>query len=126
MLKSKEAAIARLLNLLLMRKGTCRDIYDMGCDIKSYLFERADSNLEGKITREVQKQLDNYYQDYYNITFTAELVDEQGTSSKSLLLNFNVNDILDEEGDNTIQVKLGLNKNITKSSDIEVFLTKTY
>jgi hypothetical protein len=58
-----DAVAKRLQNLILMRKGTMPNDFDMGVDINSYRFEYRNSDTENMIRSEINNQIDKYLPD---------------------------------------------------------------
>ena len=55
MLSGVDAVVSRLITLMYMEPGTIRDIYNMGINIKKYLFDRIDD--VGVIQQDINYQL---------------------------------------------------------------------
>ena len=93
----------RLQNLVLMKKGTMPNDYDMGLDINSYRFEYRNDKTQNLIKSDLQVQIDKYLpdipvsnfeilfktmDDYVTVYIGFSFTDYSG--SKSVILSFDM------------------------------------
>ena len=121
MLTGVEAVVSRLLTLLYMEHGTIRDIYNMGINIKQYLFERVVD--AGSIEQEINFQLSTYFKNEYgNVTAQCFLSNEANSNGKTLNVVFNFSSPLDDKGRRKLTIKFDKERVIKNTSDIDIFI----
>ena len=81
-----DAVAKRLQNLILMRKGTMPNDFDMGVDINSYRFEYRNSDTENMIRSEINNQIDKYLPDIPVKNF--EIVFKNQEQSTAIYIGF--------------------------------------
>ena len=125
LLTNTEAACARFLNLLFMEKGTNRDDFDMGINIQQYLFERATDELLGRINSNIQTQLAKYFPEYPDAQVISSFKKDKESNDVILDIQVNLDKIIDEEGNNTIEFMITTAREIKQMSDIEIYYITT-
>lgn len=121
MLTGIEAIVSRLITLLYMEPGTIRDIYNMGINIKKYLFDRIENTDD--IQQDINYQLSTYFRvEYGRISAQCFLTEEPNTTGKTLNIVFNFTYPLDEKGHKKLIIKLNKERVIKSISDIDILV----
>jgi hypothetical protein len=119
-----EAILSRLLTLLYMEPGTIRDVYNMGINIKQYLFERITESDVDTIQQAINFQLSTYFKtEYGNVTALCFLSDEEGVSGKTLNVTFEFSRPLDDKGHRKLTINFDKTRVLKSISDISIFVS---